>query len=126
MSASCSTLDDLGSDNAFEPWSTGPARSPSRGSAHCRSVAQADGVVVTVRVAKPQHQAPRRLEPERVDELLAQQAHGRRAQDDDALLVQADDALVGAEIQNLAEVDVLPVRRLGVRRLFHVSRGPFS
>ena len=69
-----------------------------------RPVAQAHGVVVPVGVAKPQEQAPRRFEPERVDELLAQQAHGRRAQDDDALLVQPDDALVRPKIEELRQM----------------------
>ena len=62
-----------------------------------------------------------RLEPQRVDELLAQQAHGRRAQDDDALLVQPDDALIGTEIEHLGEVEVLQIHRLGMRRSFHIS-----
>ena len=44
---------------------------------------------------------------ERVDELLAQQAHRRRAQDDDALLVQPDDALIRPEIEQLGEVEAL-------------------
>ena len=86
-----------------------------------RSVAQTDGIVVPVRVAKPQHQASCCLEPQRVDELLAQQAHGGRAQDDDALLVQPDDALIGAEIENLGEVEVLQIHRLGRRQSFHIT-----
>ena len=99
--------DDLGSDDAFEPVKHRAGAEPFQWVRPCRSVAQADGIVVTVCVAKPQHQTPRRLGPQRCDELLAQQAHGSRAQDDDALLVKADDALVWAEIQNLGEVDVL-------------------
>ena len=45
--------------------------------------------------------------PERVDELLSQQAHRGRAQDDDALLVQPDDALIGPEIEELGELQWL-------------------
>ena len=104
--------DDLGADDPFEPVKHGAGAKPLERSRPRGSVAQADGIVVPVGVAEPQHQTPRRLEPQRFDELLAQQAHGGRAQDDHALLVEADDPLIGAEIQHLGEVDVLPMRRL--------------
>ena len=78
-----------------------------------RAVAQADGVVIPVGVAEPQQQAPRRLESQRVDELLAQQAHRRRAEDDDALLVQPDDALIGPKVQELGQIVVLECGRSG-------------
>ena len=116
--------DDLGSDDAFEPVKYHAGAKPFQRVRPCGSVAQADGIVVPVGVAEPHHQTPRRLGPERLHELVAQQAHGSRAQDDHALLVKADDALVWAEIQHLGEVDVLDLRRLGVRRLFHL--GPWS
>jgi hypothetical protein len=60
--------------------------------------------VVPVRVAKPQEQAPRRLEPERVDEFLAKKAHSRGTEQDDTLLVQADDALIGTNIEELRQM----------------------
>ena len=60
--------------------------------------------MVSVGVAKPQEQAPRRLESQRVDEFLAQQAHGRGAEQDDALLVQADDALIRPKIEQLRQM----------------------
>ncbi len=104
----------------LEPVQNYACAKPFQGARPCRSIAQTDGIVVAVRVTGPQHQAPRRVGPQGLHEFLAQQAHGGRAQDDHALLVKADDALVLAEIQNLSEVDVLPVRRRGVRRLFHL------
>ena len=60
--------------------------------------------MVAVRVAKPQEQAPCRFEAERVDEFLAQQTHGRGAEQDDALLVQADDALIRPKIEQFREM----------------------
>ena len=75
-----------------------------------RSLAQVDGVVVAVGEAESEQQSPGRLEPERVDQLLAQQSHRRRAQDHDALLVQPDNALVRTKIQQFCEVQV---RRIG-------------
>ena len=79
--------------------------------------------MVSVRVAKPQHQAPRGLEPQRVDEFFAQQPHGSGAQDDDALLVQADDALIRPEIEDLSDMEVSEIDLLRQRREgFHGSR----
>src|SRR2546426_1135462 len=78
---------------------------------------------VPARVTKPQHQASRRVEPQGTDELLTQQTPGGRAQDDDPLLVQPDDALIRPEIENLGKVEALQIRRLGMRR-FHVSLDP--
>jgi len=60
--------------------------------------------VVPVCIPEAQEQSPRGLDAQRVDEFLAQEAHGRRAEDDDALLVQPDDALIGSEINELREV----------------------
>ena len=63
--------------------------------------------MIPVRVPEPQQQAPRGLESQRVDELLPQQAHRRRAQDDDALLMQADDALIRAKIEQFSEIEMV-------------------
>ncbi len=49
---------------------------------------------------------PRRgLEPERVDELLSHQADRGRTEDDNALFVQTNDALIGAALEQLGEVE---------------------
>ena len=77
-----------------------------------RACAQIDGVVVAVGEAEPKQDAPRGLQSERVDELLAHQAHRGRAQDDDSLLVQADDALIRPEIEQFGEVQRVAARRV--------------
>ena len=65
--------------------------------------------MIPVSEPESKQQSPRRLESERVDELLAQQSHGRRAQDHDALFVQPDNALIGTKIQELREMERLDV-----------------
>ena len=75
------------------------------------AVAQTDGVVIPVDIAKPQEQPPCSFKVERIDELLAQQAHRRRAQKDHALFVQPDDSLIGPEIKDLGEMVRFQVRR---------------
>ena len=60
--------------------------------------------MVAIDEAKPQEQPPRRFEIKRVDQLLAKQPHGRRAQQDDALLVQPDDPLIGPKIEDLTQM----------------------
>ena len=90
----------------------GPSRryaSPSTGSP-IRALPQIDGVVVTVREPEPHQEAPSRLEPERVDQFLSHQAHRGGAEDDDALLVEPDDALVGPEIEQFGELQIVAVR----------------
>ena len=79
-----------------------------------RARAQVDGIVVAVREPEPEQDAPRRLEPERVDELLAHQAHRGRAQDDDALFVQSNDALIGSEIEQFGEMQIVTAGRVAV------------
>ena len=103
-------LGDLGPHDAFKPVKDGTRPEPFQGVRPVGPVAQTHRIVVPVRIPKPQHQAPRGLESQRVDELLAQQAHGGRAQDDDPLLMQPDDALIWAEIENLGGDPAAPNR----------------
>ena len=77
-----------------------------------RACPQIDGVVVSVGEAEPKQDAPRGLQPERVDELFAHEAHRGRAQDDDSLLVQANDALIRPEIEQFSEVQIVAARRV--------------
>jgi hypothetical protein len=72
--------------------------------------AQIDRVVVAVGKAESQQYAARRFDAERVDELLAHETHRRRAEDHHALLVQPDDPLIGAKIQQLGQVKLAAVR----------------
>ena len=46
------------------------------------------------------------FEAQRVDQLFAQQSHRRRAQDDDTLLVQPDDALIRPKVEQFCEMQV--------------------
>ena len=52
---------------------------------------------------------------------LLEETHGGSAQNDDALLMEPDDPLIGAEIEQRGEVEVLQIHRLGVWRSFHIS-----
>ena len=67
--------------------------------------------MVAVGKAEAKQQASCRRWTECVDELLAQQTHRSRAQDDDPLLVESDDALVRPEIQKPED---LKGKRVGV------------
>jgi hypothetical protein len=117
-------LEDLGANDPFEPVKHGSGANPLERSRPLGSVAKTHRIVVAVGVSESHHQASRRLEAQRFNELLAQQSHGGCAQDDHPLLVESDDPLIGAEIEDLGEVEVLPMRRCGIRRLLHVSLSP--
>ena len=49
--------------------------------------------------------------------LLAKKSHRRRAENDDTLLVQADDPLIRTKIEQFCEVQIFAVRRLVPARL---------
>ena len=50
--------------------------------------------------------APGGLAAERIDQLLAEEPHCRCTENDDALLVQADDPLVGMKIEQFGQVEI--------------------
>ena len=114
-------LGDFGPDNSLKPVKYGPRPEAFQWCGPIRSSAQTHRIVVPVRVPKPQHQASRRLQTQRVNKLLAQETHGGSAQDDDALLVEPDDPVIRAEIEQRGEVEVLDIHRLGVRQSLHIS-----
>ena len=93
-------------------WSIAPGTEAVHRAAPVRACPQIDGVVVSVGEPEPKQDAARGLQPERVDELLSHEAHGRRAEDDDALLVQSNDALIGPEIEQFGEVQIVAGRRI--------------
>ena len=72
--------------------------------------------MIAVRITKAQHDASCRFKPQGVDELFAQEAHGGRAQNDDTLLVQSDDAQIGSEIEHLRKIEMLLRHGLGIRQ----------
>ena len=106
-------LDDLGPHDAFESVKHGTGSESLQRARPFGSVAQTHRIVVPVREPEPQDQASRRLEAQRIDEFLAQQSHGGRTQDDNPLLVQADDALIRPKIEKLGEVEVFEVHGFG-------------
>src|SRR5437879_660233 len=83
--------DHLCADDSLERMEHRAGAQTLFGTGPIRSVAQAHGVVVSVSKSESKQQSSRRLESERVDELLSQQPHGRGAQDHNTLFVQADD-----------------------------------
>ena len=74
-----------------------------------RSLAHVDSVVIAVGVAEAQHESARHIATERVDQLLLDEAHGRGAQDDDTLFVEADDAKVGPEVEQFGQLQAVGV-----------------
>ena len=112
---------DVSPHDAFESVKDRTRTEPFQGVRPVGPIAQTHRIVVPVRIPKPQHQTPGRLEPQGIDELLAQQAHGGRAEDDNPLLVEPDDALIRAEIEHLAEIQPLQIDRVGLREPFHID-----
>jgi hypothetical protein len=101
--------DDLDAGDAFERVEDGPLAQPLDRIRPLGSLAHVDGVVVAVGVAEPQHQAARDVAAERVDQLLLHEAHGGGAQDDHTLIVEADDAKVWPEIEQLGQLKAVGV-----------------
>ena len=104
--ASCSILRDLRANDAFErvKHRAGPNALDRIGPV--RSLAQVDRVVIAVGEPESNRHASGRLESQRVDQLLPQKSHRRRAENDDTLLVQPDDPLIRPEIEQFCEVQV--------------------
>ena len=76
--------------------------------------------MIAIRITKAQKEASCRFKSQGVDELFAQQAHGGRAQDDDTLLVQPDDAQIGPKIEHLRKIEMLQSQGLGIRQAMAV------
>jgi hypothetical protein len=113
-------LDDVGSDDTLEPMKDDSSTNPFKRTRPFGPVAQTDGIVVPVCVSEPKHQTSGRLESQGINELPTQQTHGGRTQNDDALFVQPDDALIRPEIENLSQVEVLK-NRLGMWWFSHIN-----
>jgi hypothetical protein len=75
------------------------------------AIAQADGVVIAVREAKPHEKAARGFGPEGVDQLFSQQAHRGRTEDDDSLLVQPDNTFIRPKIEQFDELQATVIHR---------------
>jgi len=114
-------LGDFRSDDSFKPVKYGTCPEAFQWGRPGRTFAEAHGIVVAVCVPEPQHQSSRRLQSQRINELLFEEPHGGGAQNDDALLMEPDNPLIGTEVEQRGEVEVLKIRRLGVCRSFHIS-----
>ena len=93
--------------DAFERVDDGACTQRLDAADSCRTIPQADGIVIAVRKSKSHQEPARRVDAERVDQFLAQEAHGRRAENDHALLVQTDDALVGAKVEQFGQLQIV-------------------
>ena len=71
-----------------------------------RSLAEVHRIVVSVGEPESNRHASGRLESKGIDQLFAQESHRRRTQDDDTLIVQPDNPLIRAKIQQLCEMQV--------------------
>ena len=113
--------DDLSAHDPFQPMEDSAGTKPFERIHPSGSVAQADSVVIPVRKAEPEHKTPRGLDAQCVNQLFAQQPHGRGTENDDALLVQPDDALIRTEIEHLGEIEGLQRDRLRFRTFSHMT-----
>ena len=91
---------------------TAPVRNPSTGLDHAAPIAQADRIVVPVRETESHEEAASGLRPQRIDQLLSQQAHGGRAEDHHSLLLEPNDALIGPKIEELRQLQTANVHLL--------------
>src|SRR5688572_26766150 len=109
---------DLRSDDAFERVQNGAGAKPVERIAPVKPLAEVDGIVVPIGVAESHQQPPADVTAEAVNQLLPQQAHRRRAQNHHALFMQADDAEIGAKVEELRQLQALELWR---RCLGHVT-----
>ena len=89
---------DLRSDNTFERVQNRTGAKALEGVAPMKSFTQVDGIVVAIGIPEPHQQPTGDVPAKCIDQLLAQQPHRRRAQNHHALLMQPDDAEIGAKI----------------------------
>jgi hypothetical protein len=92
---------NLGADNAFEGLQQRTRANRLDKIAPVGSLPQIHGVVIAVGEPESNRHASGRLESERIDQFLAQEPHRRGAEDDDALVVQADDPLIRTKVEHL-------------------------
>ena len=76
-----------------------------------RSLSQIHCIVISVGESESQCQSFGRLDSQRIDQLLAKQAHRRGAENHDALFVQPNDALIRPKIEQFSQMQVLLFRR---------------
>ena len=75
-----------------------------------RSLAEVHRVVIPVSEPEPNRHASGGFDSQGIDELFTHKPHGRRAENDDTLLVQPNDSLMWAEIEQLCKVQLLAIR----------------
>jgi hypothetical protein len=97
-------LVDLRTDDALQGVQRCARTEPLDRIAPSEPVPQADGIVIAIGIAEPQQQPACAVGAERHDEFLAQQPERRSAEDDHALLVQADHSFFRAEFEDFGEL----------------------
>ena len=80
-----------------------------------KAVLERIGGAPAVGVAEPGQHRPSRREPERVDQLAPQQAHRHRVEQQGSLVGEADDAALGVELEQLAEVEISGAHAIIIR-----------
>jgi hypothetical protein len=124
-------LTDLGANNAFEGLKHSTRPNSLYWIAPVGSLAEIYSIVIPICKPEPNRQASGRLESQGVDQLLPQKTHRSGAKNDDALLMQANDAFIWPEVEQFCEVQVLAigggVRRLGLHSaLFYAQEAQTS
>ena len=118
---------EIGSHNAFEGVHHGAGSQSVEWIGPVGTIAEADGVVVAVRKAKPHEQPARGIGSQRVDQLLSQQAHRGRTEDDHPLLVEPNDTFIRPEVEQFHELQATVVHRSTIqppRTVFNDVRRP--
>ena len=77
-----------------------------------RPLTQIHRIVVSVGKPESDRDPPGCLEAQRIDQLFAEEAHSRRAQDDDSLLVESDNPLIRPKVEQFCKVQVPAFRRV--------------
>ena len=114
---------EIGADDAFQRVHDRAGTQSVDWTGPCGAIAQADRVVIPVRETKPHEEAASGVRPQRVDQLLSQQAHRGRTEDDHSLLVEPNDAFIGPKVEELGQLQTSIVHLLTISRHTHAANG---
>jgi hypothetical protein len=103
---------NLDTNDAFERLQRRSGKNPVQSIGPFRALSQIHRIVVSVGEAESNRRPPACLRTQRIDQLLAEKAHVRCTEDDDALLVQSDDPLIRPKVEPFREVQVPALRRV--------------
>jgi hypothetical protein len=103
---------NLGTNDAFEGLKHRTIPNSVHWTRPLRPLAQVHRIVISVGEPESNRDPSGSLKAQRIDQLFAEEAHGRRAQNDDSLLVQSDNPLIGPKVEQFCEVQVPALRRV--------------